>query len=47
MADAVELKRSIKICMFNRYGTVADMQGVLPAHATATWRRLPAQGPAA
>ena len=26
MADAGELKRSIKICMFDQYGTVVDMQ---------------------
>jgi 2-haloacid dehalogenase len=29
MADADTLKRSIKVCMFDQYGTVVDMQGGL------------------
>ena len=27
MTDAADLKRSIKVCMFDQYGTVVDMQG--------------------
>jgi len=34
MADAEELKRSIKLCMFDQYGTVVDMQGGLVDVAT-------------
>jgi len=34
MADAAELKRTIKVCMFDQYGTVVDMQGGLTAIAT-------------
>ena len=34
MADAAELKRSIKVCMFDQYGTVVDMQGGLVEAAT-------------
>ena len=33
MSDAAELKRSIKVCMFDQYGTVVDMQGGLVAIA--------------
>ena len=29
MADAAELKRTVKVCMFDQYGTVVDMQGGL------------------
>ena len=36
--DAEELKRHIKICMFDQYGTVVDMQGGLIATATP-WLR--------
>ena len=32
--DVEELKRSIKVCMFDQYGTVVDMQGGLVAFAT-------------
>lgn len=31
MADAADVRRSIKICMFDQYGTVVDMQGGLTA----------------
>ncbi len=34
MSEAAELKRSIKVCMFDQYGTVVDMQGGLVAIAT-------------
>ncbi len=34
MTEAAELKRSIKVCMFDQYGTVVDMQGGLTAIAT-------------
>lgn len=34
MADADAIKASIKICMFDQYGTVVDMQGGLVAIAT-------------
>ena len=34
MTDAADLKRSIKVCMFDQYGTVVDMQGGLTAIAT-------------
>jgi 2-haloacid dehalogenase len=34
MANAADLKRSIKVCMFDQYGTVVDMQGGLTAMAT-------------
>jgi 2-haloacid dehalogenase len=34
MADAGELKRSIKACMFDQYGTVVDMQSGLTEVAT-------------
>lgn len=34
MADAEAIKASIKICMFDQYGTVVDMQGGLVAIAT-------------
>ena len=33
MTDAAELKRSVKVCMFDQYGTVVDMQGGLTAIA--------------
>jgi 2-haloacid dehalogenase len=33
MADASELKRTIKVCMFDQYGTVVDMQTGLTASA--------------
>ncbi len=36
--DAEELKRHIKVCMFDQYGTVVDMQGGLIAAATP-WLR--------
>jgi 2-haloacid dehalogenase len=34
MIDAADLKRTIKVCMFDQYGTVVDMQGGLTAIAT-------------
>jgi 2-haloacid dehalogenase len=34
MASADELKTSIKVCMFDQYGTVVDMQGGLVEFAT-------------
>jgi 2-haloacid dehalogenase len=34
MADVENLKRSIKLCMFDQYGTVVDMQGGLIAAVT-------------
>lgn len=34
MADAAALKPIIKVCMFDQYGTVVDMQGGLTAMAT-------------
>lgn len=34
MADIDSLKRSIKVCMFDQYGTVVDMQGGLVEIAT-------------
>ena len=34
MTDAADLKRTIKVCMFDQYGTVVDMQGGLTAIAT-------------
>ena len=34
MSDAERLKRTIKVCMFDQYGTVVDMQGGLTAIAT-------------
>src|SRR5215470_4430157 len=34
MANAEALKRSIKVCMFDQYGTVVDMQGGLTEVAT-------------
>ena len=34
MTDAESLKRSIKLCMFDQYGTVVDMQGGLVAAVT-------------
>ena len=34
MADAAALKPIIKVCMFDQYGTVVDMQGGLTAIAT-------------
>ena len=34
MTDAADLKRTIKVCMFDQYGTVVDMQGGLTATAT-------------
>lgn len=34
MADAAALKPAIKVCMFDQYGTVVDMQGGLAAIAT-------------
>ncbi len=34
MIDAAELKQHIKVCMFDQYGTVVDMQGGLTAMAT-------------
>jgi 2-haloacid dehalogenase len=34
MADAAALKPTIKVCMFDQYGTVVDMQGGLTAIAT-------------
>src|ERR1700692_1213574 len=34
MANADELKNTIKVCMFDQYGTVVDMQGGLVAIAT-------------
>src|SRR6202008_1982346 len=34
MADVESLKRSIKLCMFDQYGTVVDMQGGLTAAVT-------------
>ena len=34
MTNAAELKRSVKVCMFDQYGTVVDMQGGLTAIAT-------------
>jgi 2-haloacid dehalogenase len=33
MADAKELQATIKVCMFDQYGTVVDMQGGLTAAA--------------
>ncbi len=33
MTDAADLKRCIKVCMFDQYGTVVDMQGGLTAIA--------------
>src|SRR6476469_964771 len=32
--DARELKSSVKVCMFDQYGTVVDMQGGLVEFAT-------------
>ena len=34
MTDAADLRQSIKVCMFDQYGTVVDMQGGLTAIAT-------------
>ena len=34
MSDAETLKRTVKVCMFDRYGTVVDMQGGLVEVAT-------------
>jgi len=34
MTDAGTLKRTVKVCMFDQYGTVVDMQGGLVAIAT-------------
>ncbi len=34
MTDAAELKRTIKVCMFDQYGTVVDIQGGLVQVAT-------------
>ena len=33
--NAEALKRSIKICMFDQYGTIVDMQGGLTEHMAA------------
>jgi 2-haloacid dehalogenase len=34
MTDAAELKRTVKVCMFDQYGTVVDIQGGLVKVAT-------------
>jgi 2-haloacid dehalogenase len=34
MTDIATLKRTIKVCMFDQYGTVVDMQGGLVDHVT-------------
>jgi 2-haloacid dehalogenase len=34
MANAEELKRTVKVCMFDQYGTVVDIQGGLTAAVT-------------
>jgi 2-haloacid dehalogenase len=34
MADMAEIKNTIKVCMFDQYGTVVDMQGGLTTIAT-------------
>jgi 2-haloacid dehalogenase len=39
MADTNELKRTIKVCMFDQYGTVVDMQGGLTAAAAPFLKR--------
>ncbi|MBX6743408.1 MAG: haloacid dehalogenase type II [Acetobacteraceae bacterium] len=39
VATAEELKRSIKVCMFDQYGTVVDMQSGLTEVATEFLRR--------
>src|SRR5947199_9336906 len=37
--NAEQLKRSIKVCMFDQYGTVVDMQGGLVEFATPYLRK--------
>ena len=34
--DAESLKQRVKVCMFDQYGTVVDMQGGLTAIAAAS-----------
>jgi 2-haloacid dehalogenase len=44
MSDAQELKASVKVCMFDQYGTVVDMQGGLVEVATPFLRAKGWQG---
>ena len=39
MTKLAELKKTIKVCMFDQYGTVVDMQGGLTKSRRLTSRR--------
>src|SRR5262249_30981382 len=44
MSDTEHLKATIKVCMFDQYGTVVDMQGGLTEVATPFLRRKSGSG---